>query len=379
MPADVLLDEPVGCGDDLGRGAVVLLELDHPGTRPAAGEVEDVGDLGAPPGVDRLVVIADHADARVVAGEGREDPFLDAAGVLILVDEEVVEPAGLGAANLLVGCEEFVDEQKQVVEVDCPGRLEGFLIAAVAGGGERPGVVGICRQAVEGGGGADRPALPPAHAVNEVARREHGVGYLERLERRAGRGLLLTAIDDGKPLRIAELRGVPSQDPHTQGVDRGDLGPLRGLVGSGLPTAGRTQQTSRSGEHLAGGLVRKRDSENPRRPGPLPHEVGDPGDHHPRFARARAGEHEQRPGRRENRLRLGGVEPLHAHLAGRGGAASHGLVGGGCHGQAQGGRLTESNVAATGLGAEMRRVRLDALRQGSSIAPFPWRSRPPRE
>ena len=257
----------------------------------------------------------------MIAGQGREDPLLDGAGVLILVDQQVVEPAGLVAAGLLVGREQLIHEQQQVVEVHGPGGAHRVLVAAVAGGGERPRVVGVAGHGVERAVGADRPALPAADSVEQVAGAEDGVGHAELLERGAGGRLLLAPVHDRKPLRQAELGGVPAQDPHAQRVDRGDFGLFVELAAE----LGRSP-----GEHLAGRLVRERHGQDARRPRALADEVGDPRDHHPGFARAGTGEHEKRAGGREHGLGLGGVEPRHAH-AGRGTGQGVRFGGGRCH------------------------------------------------
>ena len=87
-------DRVGGVEDELGR-AVVLLELDHGGVRPVALEVEDVAQVGATPRVDRLVVVADHAQVAVAGGEGADPQVLRAVGVLVFVDVEVA-PASPG-------------------------------------------------------------------------------------------------------------------------------------------------------------------------------------------------------------------------------------------------------------------------------------------
>src|SRR5918994_1803925 len=52
--------QPVGQGQDLGAGAVVVLQPDHPGFREPAGEAGQVLGGGPGEGVDRLVLVADH-------------------------------------------------------------------------------------------------------------------------------------------------------------------------------------------------------------------------------------------------------------------------------------------------------------------------------
>ena len=77
-----------GVEDQLGR-AVVLLELDDRGVRPVALEVEDVAQVRAAPRVDRLVVVADHAQVAVAGGQRPDPQVLRPVRVLVLVDVEV--------------------------------------------------------------------------------------------------------------------------------------------------------------------------------------------------------------------------------------------------------------------------------------------------
>src|SRR5207247_1977013 len=69
LARDVVGDHRGGEGQDSLRGAVVLLEPDHPRPRIVRLEVEDVPDVGAAPPINRLVCVTDHADVPVLAGE----------------------------------------------------------------------------------------------------------------------------------------------------------------------------------------------------------------------------------------------------------------------------------------------------------------------
>ena len=78
-------------GEDILGGAVVLFEFDDFGAREILFEVEDVGEVGAAPGVDGLPVVADDANVTICVDEEFDDMVLDEVGVLVLVDKNVVE------------------------------------------------------------------------------------------------------------------------------------------------------------------------------------------------------------------------------------------------------------------------------------------------
>ena len=76
------------------RRAVVALERDDLGRRvEVRGEIEDVAHRRGAEGVDRLRVVADHGEAAPVGLQRQQDRGLQAVGVLVLVDQDVVEAA----------------------------------------------------------------------------------------------------------------------------------------------------------------------------------------------------------------------------------------------------------------------------------------------
>ena len=89
----VVGDHGVGRVEDLLRGAVVLLQADDLRVGVVALELEDVADVGAAPGVDALVVVADHGEVAVLAGEQVGQAVLGVVGVLVLVHQHEAEGA----------------------------------------------------------------------------------------------------------------------------------------------------------------------------------------------------------------------------------------------------------------------------------------------
>ncbi len=58
----ILPDDGVGGAEDVAGGPEVLLETEHRSTGEIAREPADVADIGPPPSVDALVIIADRED-----------------------------------------------------------------------------------------------------------------------------------------------------------------------------------------------------------------------------------------------------------------------------------------------------------------------------
>ena len=117
LPLLVVVDERAGGVQDRLRAAVVLRQRDDAGVREVALEVEDVLDVRTPPLVNRLVRVADHAEVRVIDGQALGDLVLGEVGVLVLVDQHVLEAGVEFGAEFLVVLEGHRGEVEQVVEV----------------------------------------------------------------------------------------------------------------------------------------------------------------------------------------------------------------------------------------------------------------------
>ena len=146
LAALVLGDDGVGGGEDRLRRAVVLLEQHDLGVREVLLELEDVADVGAAEGVDRLVGVAD--DAQLGGRDGRRRPALAAGGgadelahqrvlrvvgVLVLVDEHVPEAPPVVLGDVGEDLQQVDGLHDQVVEVHGVG-----LRAAAPGRAGRP-------------------------------------------------------------------------------------------------------------------------------------------------------------------------------------------------------------------------------------------------
>ena len=85
-------DHRVGGVQDRLRRAVVALQREHPRRRrEARRKVEDVAHFGGAERVDRLRVVAHHREAAPVGLEREQDLGLQAVGVLVFVDQHMVE------------------------------------------------------------------------------------------------------------------------------------------------------------------------------------------------------------------------------------------------------------------------------------------------
>jgi len=216
-------DDRVGRVEDAPCRAVIALERDDAGGRiEVRGKVEDVAHGGGAKRVDRLRVVADHGHAIARRLEAEEDARLERVGVLVFVDEHVVEArADVRRERRVAHHVRPVEQQVVVVE-----HVLRLLLLHV--GFEEPAQLGLERRA-------------PREGVREhVAERHHAVHHARvdrearRLAREAPLGvgqsacvphereevLRVAAVLNGECLGHADARRVLAQQARADTVER---------------------------------------------------------------------------------------------------------------------------------------------------------------
>ena len=297
LAAGVVGHHGVGGGQDVARGAVVLLEAHHAGVRVVLLEVQDVLDVGAAPAVDRLVVVAHDHEVAVARSQQVGDRVLDVVGVLVLVHADLAEAVLVALQDLGAPGEQLEGLDEKVVEVHRVGAGETAVQLAVdARGGAVRGAGGArhlvgTHQGVLGRGDLGADGVERVGLLVDVQ-----VGH-DRLHQTAR----VVVIVDREVGPIAHELAILAQDAHAHGVEGAD------------PHAARAvrEQGPQALAHLGGSLVGERNGQD--LPGPhalVGDHVGDAVREDARLARARAREHEQGAARALHGLALGGVEAL---------------------------------------------------------------------
>ena len=117
----------VGGVQDMTRGTIVLLQLDGLAVFKILLKVQDIGDIGATPAVNGLVVVAHDHEVLVLGGQQVGNLVLDVVGVLILVDANVAEALLVLVEHLGAGAQQLECAHKQVVEVHGVGGTQAAL------------------------------------------------------------------------------------------------------------------------------------------------------------------------------------------------------------------------------------------------------------
>ena len=131
LAAGVVGDDRVGRVEDGLGAAVVLVEHDRGDVVERLLELGDVAQVGAAEAVHALVVIADDGDLAVLGGEQQGDLVLRHVGVLVLVDQDVLEPLLVVRQHVGVVAEQLDRLHQQVVEVHRPGLEQARLVLDV--------------------------------------------------------------------------------------------------------------------------------------------------------------------------------------------------------------------------------------------------------
>ncbi len=261
-------------------------------------ELEDVADRRAAERVDRLVGVAHHAQLAGLADQLLDQRVLRVVGVLVFVDEHVLEALPVFVGDLGVRPEEVDRRHDEVVEVERVGLAQPALIERVdLGDGallgtDRPGreALGVDQLVFQVG---DLPGQRPRRvalgvevelAGDQLQQPAGVVGVVDR-ERRAQAGHFVLGAQD------AHARRVERGHPHQPGPPADQLGhPLL---------------------HLAGGLVGERDRDDLGRVNLAGgQQVSDPVGQHPGLAGAGAGHDQQGRPSVDNRVALRAVEAL---------------------------------------------------------------------
>ena len=279
-------DKAVGGLDDVLGRAVVLFEFKELGPAIYFGELQDIVDLCAPEAVDALRVVAHDADVLVSAGELVHDAVLNGIGVLILVDEDEMEPLRIFFEHFGMVFKQEVGVEQEVVKVHGVGPFHPLHIELV----DESKLLHVVHPVALPGFGIGRVVIGQHHGVLGLrdaaaydARFVFLVVELHFLEQVFHQALRVVRLIDGVTLGEAQEVGFVAQDAVEDGVER--THPERpGLV---LPDEGGYSLL-----HLVGRLVGKGQGQDVPRRHALLQQVGNLVSQHPCLAGTGSGYHQ---------------------------------------------------------------------------------------
>ena len=297
--AAIVGDQSRSNGQNVPRRSIISLEPNDLGAGKVLLEAQDVFDIGAAPGVDRLVVVADAAQIAVGLGDEPEKKILNDVRVLVLVDQDVTEASAEGVENIAVFAQQPQGLEQEIAEVHRVERFQAGLIALVQGralaAGEPRSLAR--RHALR----IDAPVFPPVDQIGERSRRPALVVQIFRLQELLEQPQLVVGIENGEIRPQAHQLGVHAQNLGADRVERAE--PRHRLL--------RTGEDSNPLAHLPRGLVGEGHRQDLMGAGAAGrNDVRDSGGQDARLAHAGAGENENRPVQRLDRPALLFVQPL---------------------------------------------------------------------
>ena len=296
----VVADDAAGRGEDSFGRAVILLELENLRGRIVALEIEDVANVGAAPSVDRLILVADHAQISRSRGERLDDQILHAIGVLVLVDQQMRRAPLPLLEDFGKALEQNPGLQLQIAEVHRVHRAHPLLVEPV---NLRDRGLASRLSAREHLFGRDRFVLGLLDSRARKFERRR-VGQRGVVEHAANRGQRITFVENRKIAIVAERVTFLAQDSRARRMKRADPRQRRVVA----------DQSRDPLAHLGGGLVGERDREHlERRRLALGQDVGDTVGQRAGLARARAGENENRAVGREHSGALFRIQFVEIH------------------------------------------------------------------
>ena len=94
-------------------------------------QLAQVVDVGAPPAIDRLVVVTHRKDVAAGLHKGAQQLILHRVGILVFVDQDVFEALLVLLQNLAVGLQDLEHVEQQIAEIDRVQRFQPLLIERV--------------------------------------------------------------------------------------------------------------------------------------------------------------------------------------------------------------------------------------------------------
>ena len=220
LAALVVFNDAVGGIQDVGGGAVVLLQPNDLRAGEMLLEVQDVLDGGAAEPVDALVVVAHHADVLVAAGQQTHQMELGHAGVLILVHQYITILLLIILQHIGIFPQQKHGVIDQIVEIHGTGLFQPGGVIPVdlgqqTGLGVLRGFHGLVR--------ADELVLHAADLTHGGFDGQELIVHQQLLVDLFHGPLLVAGVIDGEALGEAQPVGVPPQHPHTGGVEGGGV------------------------------------------------------------------------------------------------------------------------------------------------------------
>ena len=225
LAACVMGDDLIGSVQDVGGGAVILLQLDDGSVGIVLLKIEDVADIRAAPAVDGLIVVSHDAEVAALVGEELDHHILGVVGVLILVHHDIAEALAIALQHRRMIRQQLEGLDKQIVKVQgVVGLQAGFILqedivdhlAAIV-------LFGLPEPFIR----AHELVLRIGDLGREFADGQELLVDIQPLEDFLQHGLLVIIVINHEGAGVTKLLDIAAEHTGTGGVEGGDPGIFR--------------------------------------------------------------------------------------------------------------------------------------------------------
>ena len=117
FPSHVVGNHLIGRIQNIGRGAVILLQLNHRSIRVILFEIQNVMNVCATPAVNGLIVITYHAQVAALCRQQLHQLILGKVGILILVHHHIAEAAAIAVQHRRMIRKQGQRLHQQIIEI----------------------------------------------------------------------------------------------------------------------------------------------------------------------------------------------------------------------------------------------------------------------
>ena len=200
-------------------GAVILFQTDNPGTGILLFKGQNVFNGGAPEAVNTLVVISNHTDVAPVAAEQAGEQILDMVGILILVNQHILEFALVVFPDLRFLLQKLYGYVENVVKIQGVVVLQPLLVGAIGFGNLGQPQVGRTPAVLKHFFRRDQPVLLAADDREHIFGWEGFVIQPHVLQNLFHLPLGIGAVVDGKAAGVAHPVDISPQNPAAGSVE----------------------------------------------------------------------------------------------------------------------------------------------------------------
>ena len=278
-------DHLVGDIQDFRRAAVVDLQLEGLCVGIGAVEIKKVAEVRAAPGINALEVVAHHHEVAVGLDEHVHQFCLDGIGILVFVDQHILEFLLVKSTDALVFGEQPVRMEEQVVEI----HGIGFALSLLISGVHLEHLIDINLREFKpfrcgGGEIAHAPANDTEQAEQHIRLRKVFFLHTDLLGAGANQLLGVVGIENSVVLAEAQYIGVRTQQTVGEGVEGAAVAAVEASL----------DQCFGARQHFPGGLVGKGQQQDlPRLNVFLGDQPGEAVDQRARLARSGGGHHQR--------------------------------------------------------------------------------------